>query len=74
MENEKPETVGKDRIVYFMSVDSAKFRKPVNPGDQVFLHVENLQSRRNVWKYQSVAKVNDVIVAEAIFSAMILEQ
>jgi len=37
MENEYPETVGQDRLVYFMSVESAKFRKPVNPGDQVKL-------------------------------------
>ncbi|MFT6263007.1 MAG: 3-hydroxymyristoyl/3-hydroxydecanoyl-(acyl carrier protein) dehydratase [Dasania sp.] len=74
MENEKPETAGLERLVYFMSVESAKFRKPVEPGDQLYIHAENLQSRRNVWKYKAVAKVNSVVVAEAVFSAMILEQ
>jgi 3-hydroxyacyl-[acyl-carrier-protein] dehydratase len=74
MEREKPETVGNDRIVYFMSVDSAKFRKPVGPGDQLYLHVETLQGRKNVWKYKSVAKVGSLVVAEAVFTAMIVEQ
>ncbi|MFT6263097.1 MAG: 3-hydroxyacyl-[acyl-carrier-protein] dehydratase, partial [Dasania sp.] len=44
MENEKPETAGLERLVYFMSVESAKFRKPVEPGDQLYIHAENLQS------------------------------
>ncbi len=74
MEKEKPETVGNDRIVYFMSVDSAKFRKPVGPGDQLYLHVETLQGRKNVWKYKSTAKVDTVVVAEATFTAMILDK
>lgn len=74
MENEKPETQGNNRLVYFMSVESAKFRKPVMPGDQLLLHVEAIHGRRNVWKYKSYAKVNGVTVAEAIFSAMIHDQ
>lgn len=74
MEKEKPETTGNSRLVYFMSVDSAKFRKPVGPGDQLGLYVETLQGRKNVWKYRGIAKVDDKIVAESVFSAMILEQ
>ncbi len=74
MEKEKPETAGNDRIVYFMSIDSAKFRKPVGPGDQLYLHVETLQGRKNVWKYKSTAKVDTVVVAEATFTAMILDK
>jgi 3-hydroxyacyl-[acyl-carrier-protein] dehydratase len=74
MEKEKPETAGNDRIVYFMSVDSAKFRKPVGPGDQLYLYVETLQGRKNVWKYKSIAKVDNVVVAEATFTAMILDK
>lgn len=74
MEKERPETAGNDRIVYFMSVDSAKFRKPVGPGDQLYLHVETLQGRKNVWKYKSTAKVDTAIVAEATFTAMILDK
>lgn len=74
MENEKPETKGNNRLVYFMSVDSAKFRKPVGPGDTLHLHVETLQGRKNVWKYSGTAKVDGVVVAEAVFSAMIVDQ
>jgi 3-hydroxyacyl-[acyl-carrier-protein] dehydratase len=74
MEKEKPETTGNNRLVYFMSVDSAKFRKPVGPGDRLNLHVETLQGRKNVWKYRGIARVDDIVVAEAVFSAMILEQ
>lgn len=74
MEQEKPETAGKDRLVYFMSVESAKFRKPVGPGDRLCLYVDALQGRKNVWKYKGIAKVENLVVAEAVFSAMILDK
>ncbi|MFS2219525.1 MULTISPECIES: 3-hydroxyacyl-ACP dehydratase FabZ [Commensalibacter] len=60
------------KLVYFMTVDSAKFRKPVVPGDQLHIHVEKERNRANVWKFRGIAKVNGVSVAEAIFSAMIV--
>ncbi len=70
-------TLGADaegKLVYFMSVDSARFRKPVVPGDQLMVHVTKERSRGNVWKFHGVAKVDTVTVAEATFAAMILDE
>ena len=63
-----------DKLVYFMSIDKAKFRKPVTPGDTVYLHVHKIQGRKNVWKFDGVAKVDGSVVAEATFSAMIADK
>lgn len=62
---------GKKKSVYFMSIEGAKFRKTVVPGNQLHLHVTCLQSRANVWKFKGEAKVNGQIVAEATYTAMI---
>jgi 3-hydroxyacyl-[acyl-carrier-protein] dehydratase len=70
-------TLGKEaegKLVYFMSIDGAKFRKPVIPGDQLHIHVTKLQARRNVWKFECVAKVDDCLVAEATVTAMIMDE
>ncbi len=70
------ETMGEEaegKLVYFMSVDEAKFRKPVMPGDQLLVHVEKLQNRRNVWKFSCVATVDGNKVAEATIAAMIFD-
>lgn len=64
-----PESEGK--LVYFMSVDEAKFRRPVEPGDQLMVHVTKKQNRGPVWKFDGKATVNDAVVAEATFAAMI---
>lgn len=61
-------------MVYFTTIDSARFRKPVVPGDVVELHVEKVRSRGNVWKFRGDAMVDGVLKAEAVFSAMIVEQ
>lgn len=61
------------KLVYFMSVDEAKFRKPVVPGDALHIHCHVVQSRRNVWKFTGKAKVGDVVHAEATFCAMIMD-
>ncbi len=61
-------------LVYFMTVDSARFRKPVVPGDVVELHVEKIRARGAVWKFKGEAMVGGVLMAEAVFSAMIVEQ
>ena len=66
-----PESEGK--LVYFMSVDSARFRKPVFPGDSVRIHVLKDRSRGNVWKFTAEAKVNGTLVAEATYAAMIMD-
>lgn len=61
------------KLVYFMSIDEAKFRKPVTPGDRLELHVTKERSRGNVWKFKGEGKVDGVKVAEATFSAMIVD-
>lgn len=60
-------------VVYFMSIDEARFRKPVGPGDTVHVHVEKQRQRGNVWKFRGEAKVDGVLMAEAVFTAMIVE-
>ena len=62
------------KLVYFMTIDGARFRKPVVPGDVLELHVEMIRSRGPVWKYSGKAKVGDTLVAEAEFSAMIADR
>ena len=58
--------------VYFMTIDKAKFRKPVVPGDVVRYHMTKLNSRRNMWWYRGEAKVEGALVAEAEVSAMLV--
>ena len=65
-----PESEGK--LVYFMSVDNARFRRPVFPGDRLDVHVTQQRHRGNVWKFEGRAKVGDNLMAEAVFAAMIL--
>jgi len=62
------------KLVYFMSIESARFRKPVVPGDRLNVHVTKERSRGNVWKFSAEAKVDDVVVAEATYAAMILDE
>lgn len=56
--------------VYFMTIDEAKFRKPVVPGDTVEFHVELLKRRRDMWWYRGEAKVAGELVAEGKLGAM----
>jgi 3-hydroxyacyl-[acyl-carrier-protein] dehydratase len=70
------ETLGpsaEGKLVYFMSVEGARFRKPVGPGDQLAIHVFKERSRGNVWKFRAEAKVGDTLMAEATYAAMILD-
>lgn len=67
---------GKDsppQLVYFMTIDRAKFRKPVIPGDQILFHVTKIKQRSNIWKFDAVAKVDGAKVAEAEISAMLID-
>lgn len=71
------ETLGdeaKGKVVYFMSIDNARFRRPVTPGDSLYIHVEKIKQRGPVWKFQGVAKVDGIVCAEATFSAMLTDQ
>ena len=59
------------KMVYFMTIDKAKFRKPVTPGDTVEYHVTKIARKRNMWWYRGEAKVGGQIVAEAEVGAML---
>jgi 3-hydroxyacyl-[acyl-carrier-protein] dehydratase len=61
------------KLVYFTSIDSAKFRRPVTPGDTLHIHVERVHSRGMVWKFNGRAMVNDKLMAEATYAAMIMD-
>ncbi len=62
------------KIVYFMSIDNARFRKPVLPGDTLKIHVSTQHSRGTVWKFSGEVKVDGQLVAEASYSAMIVDE
>ena len=61
------------KLVYFASIDSAKFRKPVRPGEILSLYIEKIRGRGTLWKFSGTAKVNGSIVSECTFSAMIVD-
>jgi len=63
-----------DKLVYFMSVENAKFRRPVQPGDVMKIYVNTKKHRKAVWKFDGVAKVDEQIVAQSTFTAMIIDQ
>ncbi len=62
------------KLVYFMSIDGARFRKPVVPGDTMIVRAEKQRRRANVWKLSCRVTVGEVLVAEATISAMILDE
>ncbi len=66
--------IKEEKLVYFMSVEEAKFRKPVVPGDVLKLKVIKDKSRGSVWKFKGEAFVGDTLVAESTFAAMIADQ
>lgn len=61
------------RNVLFMSIDGVKFRKPVKPGDQLRMHVEKIKERRNIFVFRGQSMVDDQVVSEAEFTAMIVD-
>jgi 3-hydroxyacyl-[acyl-carrier-protein] dehydratase len=67
-------TDGPPRVVYLMTIDGAKFRKPVVPGDVLEYHVRKTRSRGVVWKFQCEGIVAGAKVAEAEISAMLIDQ
>lgn len=71
------QSLGKEaegKLVYFMTIDNARFRKPVTPGDTMYIHVKKERSRGGVWKFTGEARVEGALVAEATYSAMILDK
>lgn len=70
-------TEGQDiegRIVYFMSIDGCRFRKPVGPGDQLKIKVQKERQRGNIWKFEGKAYCDDNLMAEATITAMIVNE
>jgi 3-hydroxyacyl-[acyl-carrier-protein] dehydratase len=61
------------KLVYFMTIEEARFRRPVFPGDTLKVHVTKLRNRRNAWKFRGEARVEGTLMAEATFSAMIMD-
>ncbi len=71
------ETLGADaagKVVYFMSIDNAKFRRPVVPGDQMRVEVVKQRRRGQVWRCEGTAKVDGTVVAEATITAMLMDR
>ena len=64
----------KNKLVYLMSVDRARFRNPIIPDCELHLHVESIRSHGKVWKYRGIAKVNDKKMADAEWSATIVNR
>lgn len=64
----------KPPLVYMMTVDKAKFRRPVRPGDVLEYHMRKDRQRGNVYRYFGQAKVDGLLVAEAVMSAMIVRE
>ncbi|MGB0747768.1 MAG: 3-hydroxyacyl-ACP dehydratase FabZ [Magnetospiraceae bacterium] len=62
---------GSPRQVFFMGIDGAKFRRPVIPGDQLEIYVEKERTRRDVWRFKGIARVDGTVVAEAMCTAMV---
>lgn len=71
------ETLGEEaqgKLVYFMMIEGAKFRRPVVPGDQLRIQVAKERQRGNVWKFRAEARVDGAIAAEATYAAMIMDR
>jgi 3-hydroxyacyl-[acyl-carrier-protein] dehydratase len=64
----------KQRTMFFLTIDKAKFRKPALPGDTIEYHVEKTARRRNMWWYQCEAKVGGALIAEALLGAYVPEE
>ena len=63
-----------DKLVYLMSVDKARFRKPIMPDCQILLEIEAIRSRGRVWRYKGMAKVKGTIMADAEWAAAIIDR
>ncbi|HRE36398.1 3-hydroxyacyl-ACP dehydratase FabZ [Sphingopyxis terrae] len=64
---------GSGKLVYFMGIDGVKFRKPVEPGHLLDLHVTILQAKRNICKFEGRAMLGDQLATECQFTAMIAD-
>jgi 3-hydroxyacyl-[acyl-carrier-protein] dehydratase len=65
---------GPPKAVFFLTIDKAKFRRPVGPGDTIEYHMAKIRRRGNMWWFRGEAKVAGVIVAEAEVGAMLVDE
>lgn len=72
--SEAEQKAAEEKVVYFMSIDKAKFRTPVTPGDQLVYKLSVLKHRGNIWQLDAKAYVDDKLVAEAELKAMIVDK
>jgi 3-hydroxyacyl-[acyl-carrier-protein] dehydratase len=63
-----------DKVTYLMTIDNARFRKPVVPGDRLELHVEVVKVKGAIWKEKGMALVDGEVVAEAEFMAILVDR
>lgn len=73
MDNASQEEIG-NKVVYFMSIDKAKFRSPVTPGDQLIYKLNVIKNKGAIWQLDAKAYVDDKLVAEAELKAMIVDK
>jgi len=69
-----PPDQAKNKVIYFMSIDNAKFRKPVIPGDQLRFELDVIRQRSNIMSLKALALVDNAVVAEAEMKAMIVDK
>ena len=62
------------KLIYFMTIDDARFRRPVEPGDSMYVHIQKEHARGTVWKFSGTATVDDQPCAQARFSAMVVDK
>jgi len=73
MDNASQEEI-ENKVVYFMSIDKAKFRSPVTPGDQLIYKINVIKNKGAVWQLDAKAYVDDKVVAQAELKAMIVDK
>lgn len=73
MDNATQEEI-ENKVVYFMSIDKAKFRSPVTPGDQLVYKINVIKNKGAVWQLDAKAYVDDKVVAQAELKAMIVDK
>ena len=72
--NEEDQKDSENKVVYFMSIDKAKFRAPVTPGDQLIYKINVIKNKGAVWQLDAKAYVDDKVVAQAELKAMIVDK
>ena len=63
-----------NNLVFFTGIEKAKFRKPVTPGNEIFLKINLISSKRSLYKFNGEAFIHDILVASSEFSAMLVNQ